>query len=146
VAIARGADKASFARELGAGHYIDSTASNAAKALTDLGGARVILATVTNSEAMSAVVGGLGHRGLLLIAGASPEPIQISPLQLIAHRQSVAGWPSGSAIDSEDTLRFSAHAGVRPLIERYPLERAAEAYERMLSGAARFRVVLETGL
>jgi D-arabinose 1-dehydrogenase-like Zn-dependent alcohol dehydrogenase len=116
-----------------------------AKVLAELGGARVILATVTTSDAMSAVIGGLGYRGLLLVVGASLEPIQVSPLQLIMHRQSVAGWPSGSAIDSEDTLRFSAHLGIRPMIERYPLEHAAEAYDRMMSGKARFRVVLETG-
>ncbi|MBP1685696.1 MAG: alcohol dehydrogenase [Deltaproteobacteria bacterium] len=145
VAIARGADKATFARQLGAEQYIDSAAVDPGLALTELGGARVILATVTASEAMSAVIGGLGHRGLLLIVGASPEPIEVSPLQLIRNRLSVTGWPSGSAIDSEDTLRFSAHFGVRPMIERYPLDRAAEAYDRMMSGEARFRVVLETG-
>lgn len=145
VAIARGAEKDRFARQLGAEHYIDSAAVDPAAALSELGGARVILATVTASDAMSAVVGGLGHRGLLLVVGASAEPIRVSPHQLIANRLSITGWPSGSAIDSEDTLRFSAHFGVRALIERYPLARAAEAYERMMSGQARFRVVLETG-
>lgn len=145
VAIARGRDKEELALELGAHHYIDSQAQDVAKSLLEMGGAKVILATVTNADAMSAAVGGLGYRGTFLIVGASFEPVKVSPIQLIMGGQSVQGWASGASIDSEDTLKFSALSGVRPLIERYPLERAAEAYERMMSGGARFRVVIETG-
>jgi len=145
VAIARGQDKAKSAQELGAHHYIDSTAQDVAKSLQELGGAKLILATVTNSDAMTATIGGLHFDGTLLVVGASPEPIKISPIQLLGGRLSLKGWASGAAIDSEDTLRFSALSGVRPMIEPYPLERAAQAYERMMSGKARFRVVLETG-
>jgi D-arabinose 1-dehydrogenase-like Zn-dependent alcohol dehydrogenase len=145
VAIARGQDKSKLALELGAHHYIDSTTQDVAKSLAELGGAKVILSTVTNADAMTAAIGGLGRRGMFLIVGASFEPIKVSPLQLIGQGQSIQGWASGTSIDSEDTLRFSALSGVRPLIERYPLERAAEAYDRMMSGGARFRVVLETG-
>ena len=143
VAIARGRDKERLARELGAHHYIDSESQDPAPALQALGGARVILATVTNSQAMSRVVGGLGTDGQLLVVGASGEPIEVSPFQLIPGRRSVAGWPSGTPIDSEDTLNFSAMTGVRPRIEVYPLHRAAEAYDRMMSGKARFRVVIQ---
>jgi D-arabinose 1-dehydrogenase-like Zn-dependent alcohol dehydrogenase len=146
VAIARGQDKAKFAKELGAHHYIDSQSEDVAKALTKLGGAKVVLATVTNADAMTATIGGLGFDGTLLIVGVSPEPIKVSPLQLVMKRQSVRGWPSGVAIDSEDTLRFGAESGVLPLIERFPLEQASAAYDRMMSGHARFRVVLETGI
>jgi D-arabinose 1-dehydrogenase-like Zn-dependent alcohol dehydrogenase len=145
VAIARGADKGPFAKQLGAQHYIDSTAENVAEALQQLGGAKVILATVTSADAMTNAFGGLGANGTMLIVGASMEPLKVAPLQLINGRKSIKGWPSGIATDSEDTLRFAARTGVRPLIERYPLERAAEAFERMMSGKARFRVVLETG-
>jgi D-arabinose 1-dehydrogenase-like Zn-dependent alcohol dehydrogenase len=145
VAIARGQEKAKTAHELGAHHYIDSLTQDVAKSLADLGGAKLILATVTNADAMTAALGGLGYRGTLLIVGASPEPLKVSPIQLIMQRRSIQGWASGTSIDSEDTLKFSAMSGVRPLIERYPLERAAGAYDRMMSGAARFRVVLETG-
>lgn len=145
VAIARGADKAKFAGELGAKHYIDSTAENVARALQKLGGAKTILATVTNAEAMSAAVGGLGHEGKFVVLGAVQDPLKVNTLPMLGGRQSLQGWPSGAAIDSEDTLKFSAAMGVRPLIEKYPLEKAAEAYERMMSGKARFRVVLETG-
>jgi D-arabinose 1-dehydrogenase-like Zn-dependent alcohol dehydrogenase len=145
VGIARGQDKAKLALELGAHHYIDSLTQDVAKSLAELGGAKLILATVTNTDAMSAAVGGLGYRGTLLIVGASFEPLKVSPLQLIMQGQSIQGWASGTSIDSEDTLKFSVLSGVRPLIERYPLERAAAAYDRMMSGAARFRVVLETG-
>jgi D-arabinose 1-dehydrogenase-like Zn-dependent alcohol dehydrogenase len=143
VAIARGGDKAELARKLGAHHYIDSRAENVAERLTALGGASVVLATVTNAKAMSAVVEGLGVGGKLLVVGASPEPIEVSPFQLIGQRRSIQGWPAGVAADSEDTLRFSALSGVRPMLENYPLERAAEAYARMMSGEARFRVVLD---
>ena len=144
VAIARGRDKEALARKLGAQHYLDSEAQNVAAELTKLGGAQVILATVTSAKAMSAVIDGLGVDGKLLVVGASADPIEVSPFQLISARRSVQGWPSGSAIDSEDTLAFSALSGVRPMIETMPLERAAEAYERMMSGKARFRMVLTT--
>jgi D-arabinose 1-dehydrogenase-like Zn-dependent alcohol dehydrogenase len=145
VAIARGADKRAFALDLGARHYIDSTTQDVAAELTRLGGARVILATVTDAKSMSAAVGGLGIDGKLLVVGASAEPIEVSPFALIGGRRSIAGWPSGTATDSEDTMAFSVLAGIRPLTETYPLERAAEAFERMMSGKARFRVVLTTG-
>jgi D-arabinose 1-dehydrogenase-like Zn-dependent alcohol dehydrogenase len=142
VAIARGADKEPLARKLGAHVYLDSTSQNVAAELTKLGGARVILATATDSKAMTAVIGGLGIDGRLVVVGASPEPIEVSPLALIPGRRSIMGWPSGTASDSEDTLDFSVLAQIRPLIETYPLERAPEAFERMMSGKARFRVVL----
>jgi D-arabinose 1-dehydrogenase-like Zn-dependent alcohol dehydrogenase len=142
VAIARGADKGPLARTLGAQHYIDSQASDAAAELVKLGGARVILATVTNGKAMSAVLGGLGVDGKLVIVGAPPDPLDVPALPLVLGRRSITGWPSGTSIDSQDTLAFSVLAGVRPMTEVFPLERADEAYERMLSGKARFRVVL----
>jgi D-arabinose 1-dehydrogenase-like Zn-dependent alcohol dehydrogenase len=142
VAIARGADKKALALKLGADRYIDSTTENVAAELTKLGGARIVLATVTDSKSMSAAVGGLGIGGKLLIVGASMEPIEVSPLALIGGRRSIAGWPSGTASDSEDTLAFSVLSQIRPLIETYPLEQAPQAFERMMSGKARFRVVL----
>lgn len=142
VAIARGTDKEPLARKLGAHHYIDSTTQNVAAELTKLGGARVILATVTDSKSMSGAVGGLGIDGKLLVVGASMQPIEVSPLALISSRRSIAGWPSGTARDSEDTLSFSVLSNIRPMIETFPLKRASEAYERMMSGKARFRVVL----
>lgn len=145
VAIARGADKARFAYELGARHYIDSTAQNVAEALSKLGGARVILSTVTDADAMTAAIGGLGYAGEFVLLGVAPKPLLVPMIPLILQRQSVHGWPSGTAIDSEDTLKFSEMTGVLPLIEKYPLDRAPEAYARMMSGKARFRVVLETG-
>jgi D-arabinose 1-dehydrogenase-like Zn-dependent alcohol dehydrogenase len=145
VAIARGAEKEQFARDLGARHYIDSTATDVAAALQKLGGARVILATVTDADAMSAALGGLGHRGEFVIVGVPAKPVQAAVPGLVMQRQSIHGWPSGTSIDSEDTLKFSEISGALPLIEKYPLDRAAEAYERMMSGKARFRVVLETG-
>jgi D-arabinose 1-dehydrogenase-like Zn-dependent alcohol dehydrogenase len=141
-AIARGKDKANLALGLGARRYIDSEAEDAAKVLTEMGGAKVILTTVTDAKAMSALIEGLGIDGKLIVVGASADPIQVSPLQLIGKRRSIAGWPSGRAADSEDTMRFSTLANVRPMVETYPLARAAEAYERMLSGKARFRVVI----
>ncbi len=144
VAIARGKDKGPLARELGAWRYVDSQAGDPAAALRELGGARVILATVTNGPAMSAVLGGLGVNGTLMILGA-PESLQASPFLLIAGRRSIKGWYSGTSIDSQETLAFSVLTGVRSMNEVFPLERAAEAYERMLSGGARFRVVLTTG-
>jgi D-arabinose 1-dehydrogenase-like Zn-dependent alcohol dehydrogenase len=142
IAIARGPDKKKLALELGAHRYIDSTAEDAAKILTELGGAKVILATVINAKAMSAMIGGLGIDGKLLVVGASPEPIEVPPFDLISKRCSVAGWPSGRSADSEDTMRFSLLEDIRPLIETYPLAEAAKGYARMMSGEARFRVVL----
>jgi D-arabinose 1-dehydrogenase-like Zn-dependent alcohol dehydrogenase len=142
VAIARGADKAPFAKKLGAAHYIDSTSEDVAKALTQLGGAAVVLATVTDAKSMTATIGGLGIDGKLLVLGASVDPIEVSPLMLIGQRRNISGWPSGTSADSEDTLRFSAQSDVKAMIETYPLARAPEAYERMMSGKARFRVVI----
>jgi D-arabinose 1-dehydrogenase-like Zn-dependent alcohol dehydrogenase len=146
VAIARGTEKAALARKLGAHHYVDSTAEDAAGALNTLGGARVVLATVTNAKAMSAAIGGLAVDGKLIVIGASPEALEVSPLLLISARRSILGWPSGTSIDSEDTMAFSVLTGIRPMIETMPLERASEAYDRMMSGDARFRMVLTTGL
>jgi len=145
VAIARGKDKEPLARKLGAHHYIDSQTENVSEQLQKLGGAKVVLATATSNKAMADTLGGLGLNGKLLILGASFEPLQVNTLPMIGQRQSIAGWPSGSSMDSEDTLAFSALTGVRPMTETYPLERAAEAYERMMSNQARFRVVLTTG-
>ena len=144
VAIARGKDKEPLAKQLGASAYIDSSAQDPAAALQQLGGARVILATVTNGEAMSAVQGGLGINGTLLIIGAVPS-LSISSMQLLFGRQSVKGWYSGTSIDSQDTLAFSALTGVRSMNETFPLDRVTEAYDRMMSGKARFRVVLTMG-
>jgi len=141
VGIARGQDKEPLARKLGAHHYIDSQAQDAAAELQKLGGAKVILATVTNGDAMAAVQGGLGLNGCMVIVGAA-DAMQVSPLLLIMGRRSVKGWYSGTARDSEDTLSFSVLAGVRSMNESYPLAKAAEAYDRMMSGRARFRVVL----
>lgn len=144
VAIARGKDKENLARSLGARHYIDSQAQNPVDVLTKLGGAHVILATVTDAGAMSAVIGGLGVDGKLIVVGAAFEPLKVSGLELLSGRRSIVGWASGVAADSQDTLAFSVLAGVRPMTEVFPLARAAEAYERMMSGKARFRVVLVT--
>jgi alcohol dehydrogenase len=141
VAIARGKEKESLARELGARHYIDSQTQDPSAELTKLGGAKVILATVTDGDAMAAVVGGLRANGTLLVIGAAPS-LTVSPGILIRGCLTVKGWYSGTSIDSEDTLAFSALNGVRSMNEVYPLERVAEAYQRMLSGKARFRVVL----
>jgi D-arabinose 1-dehydrogenase-like Zn-dependent alcohol dehydrogenase len=142
VAIARGKDKAPLAKQLGAQIYLDSETQNVAAELMKLGGAKVIIATVTSGKAMEAVVAGLGVNGKLIVLGAAHEPLQISALDLIMARRSIGGWPSGSSIDSQDTLTFSSLTGVRSMNEIYPLEKAAEAYERMMSGKARFRVVL----
>jgi D-arabinose 1-dehydrogenase-like Zn-dependent alcohol dehydrogenase len=144
VAIARGRDKEPLARQLGAWYYIDSQAQDAAAELAKLGGAKVILATVTSGKAMSAVLGGLGVNGQLIILGAAAEPLEVPAGLLIVGRQSIMGWLSGTSIDSQDTLSFSVLTGVRAMTEVFPLERAAEAYERMMSGKARFRVVLTT--
>jgi D-arabinose 1-dehydrogenase-like Zn-dependent alcohol dehydrogenase len=141
-AIARGTEKEELARKLGAHHYIDSTASDPGQELQKLGGAKVILATVTSAQAMTAVIGGLGVRGKLIVVGASMDPIEVPPAMLIGGSKSIVGHASGTSRDSEDTLGFSTLSGVRPMIETYPLEQAPAAYERMLSGDARFRVVL----
>jgi D-arabinose 1-dehydrogenase-like Zn-dependent alcohol dehydrogenase len=145
VAIARGVDKESLSRKLGASYYIDSRAQDAAAELVKLGGARVILATVTSGKAMSAVLGGLGVNGKLMVLGAADAPLEVNAGLMIGGRRSIMGWPSGNSIDSQDTLRFSAQSGVRAMTEVFSLERAAEAYERMMSGKARFRAVLTTG-
>ena len=144
VAIARGKDKEALARKLGAFQYIDSQSQDPAAELTKLGGAKVILATVTNGPAMSATVPGLAPHGRLIVLGAA-DNIQASPLVLISGERSIEGWYSGTSIDSQDTLAFSVQSGVRSMNEVYPLERAAEAYDRMMSGKARFRVVLTMG-
>src|SRR5882672_2315548 len=141
VGIARGKDKEPLARKLGAAVYIDSQAQDPAAELLKLGGAKVILATVTNGDAMSAVQGDLALDGTLMVVGAA-ESMQVSPLSLLMGCRSVKGWYSGTSIDSQDTLAFSKRTGVRPMTETYPLERASEAYDRMMSGKARFRVVL----
>ncbi|MFD5461841.1 alcohol dehydrogenase catalytic domain-containing protein [Kitasatospora sp. NPDC127059] len=145
VAIARGAEKEPLAYQLGADHYIDSTAGDVAEALQALGGAKVVLATVTNSDAMSATVDGLGRRGELIVVGASVDQLAINPLQLIARDRTVHGHSSGSALDTEDTLRFAARTGVRAWIEELPLEESAAAVAKMSSGRARFRMVVTTG-
>ncbi len=144
VAIARGKDKEPLAKQLGAWRYLDSQSQDPAAELQKLGGARVVLATVTNAEAMSAVMGGLGVHGRFMIIGAVPA-LTVPSLQLLTFRQAVQGWYSGTASDSQDTLKFSALEGVRSMNEVYPLEKAEEAYQRMMSGKARFRVVLKTG-
>lgn len=143
VAIARGKDKEPLARKLGAHAYIDSLAEDPAASLQKLGGAKAILATVTDGNAMSATQGGLSINGTLIVIGAA-QSVQVSPLLLIGGRRSIQGWYSGTGIDSQDTLAFSALHGVRSMNEVYPLERASDAYERMMSGKARFRVVLTT--
>jgi len=142
VAIARGKDKEALAKKLGARHYIDSSVQNVAEALTALGGAKVILATVTSGKAMSATLGGLAIDGKLIMVGISEEPVEVPIVKFIVGRHSVQGWPCGTSADSQDTLAFSVQAGIRPMVEEFPLERAAEAYDRMMSGKARFRVVL----
>ena len=146
VAIARGGDKEALARQLGAHIYLDSQAQDVAAELTRLGGAKVILATVTSGRAMSAVIPGLAVRGRLVVVGVGMDPIEVSTLDLIAGSRTVTGHASGASIDSQDTLAFSALSGVRPTIETVPLERAAEAYDKMMRNEARFRMVLTTGL
>lgn len=141
-AIARGPQDAPLAKKLGASLYIDGRAERAAQVLGREGGARVILATAPSSKAMSEVIDGLAPNGKLIVLGATLEPIEVSPLQLISGSRTLQGWASGTPTDSEDTLRFAELSGVRPMIETYPLERAAEAYARMMSGKAEFRVVL----
>ncbi|HEY6367223.1 MAG TPA: zinc-binding dehydrogenase, partial [Candidatus Binatia bacterium] len=145
IAIARGMDKEPLARKLGASHYIDSKTQDPGAELLKLGGAKVVLATVTNGDAMSATLSGLGVNGKLVILGAAAEPLQVPGIPLLLRRRSILGWPSGSSMESQDTLNFSLLAGVRAMSEVFPLERAAEAYEHMMSGKARFRAVLTTG-
>ena len=142
VAIGRGADKQDLVKKLGAHEYIDTNAGPPAEVLQKLGGAKVILATAPDSKAMSALMDGVGANGKLLVVGAGFEPLTITPLQLISGRKAIQGWASGTARDSEDTLQYSSLTGVRPMIERYPLEKAADGYQQMISGKARFRVVL----
>ncbi len=141
-AIGRGPENGALAKKLGAHYYIDSAATDPAAELQKLGGARVILATAPNSKSMSALIDGLGNNGTLMVVGATVDPIEVTPLQLILPRREVQGWPSGTPTDSEDTLRFAEMTGVRPMIEKYPLAKATEAYARMMSGKAQFRVVL----
>ncbi len=141
-AVGRGPGNAALAKKLGAHVYVDSKATNAAEELQKLGGAQAILATAPSSKAMSELFNGLGPNGKLMVIGAAFEAIEVTPIQLITGSRSIQGWSSGTATDSEDTLNFSVLTGVRPMIETYPLEKAGEAYARMLSGDAQFRVVL----
>jgi D-arabinose 1-dehydrogenase-like Zn-dependent alcohol dehydrogenase len=141
-AIGRGSENAAPAKKLGASAYIDSKSTNAAEALQKLGGAQLILATAPSSKAMSELIDGLGPNGKLMVVGVAFEPIEVTPVQLVTGSRIVQGWAGGTPTDSEDALRFAELAGVRPMIETYPLEKAAEAYARMLSGNAQFRVVL----
>ena len=142
VAIARGRDKEQFARSLGATDYVDSLDGDPAAQLQKLGGARLVLSTITAAAAMEPVLNGLAVDGQLLVVGASPEPLPVDTAAMIGARHSIKAWPSGTCADSEDTMRFSVQTGVRAIIETMPLERAQEAFERMMSGAARFRMVL----
>jgi D-arabinose 1-dehydrogenase-like Zn-dependent alcohol dehydrogenase len=141
-AIGRGSENAAVAKKLGAALYIDSKATNATEELQKLGGAQVILATAPSSKAMSGLIDGLGPNGKLMVIGATADPIEVTPIQLISGSRTIQGWASGTPVDSEDTLRFAELTGVRPMIETYPLEKAAEGYARMMSGHAEFRVVL----
>jgi D-arabinose 1-dehydrogenase-like Zn-dependent alcohol dehydrogenase len=145
VAIARGQDKCPLAKQLGAHVYIDSTTHDFAAELQKLGGAKVILSTLTDAASLSAAVNGLGANGKLVIVGVPEKPFDVNVMPLIAGSRSIIGWYSGTGMDSEDTLNFSALAGVKPMTETYPLEKAAEAFDRIMSGKARFRVVLTTG-
>ena len=141
-AIGRGAENEGLAKKLGASVYIDSKSTDAAGALQKLGGAQVILATAPSSKAMSELINGLGPNGKLMVVGVAAEPIEVTPVQLVNGSHTIQGWASGTPADAEDTLRFAELSGVRPMIETYPLEKAAEAYARMMSGNAQFRVVL----
>jgi D-arabinose 1-dehydrogenase-like Zn-dependent alcohol dehydrogenase len=144
VAIGRGADKKPLATKLGAHEYIDTSSGAPAEALQKFGGANVILATAPDSKSISSMVDGLAVNGTLLVVGAAFDSLTVTPIQLISGRKRLQGWAAGTGKDSEDTLRFSTLSGVRPMIEKYPLEKAAEAYDQMISGRARFRVVLTT--
>jgi len=141
-AIGRGSENAAIAKKLGASVYIDSKATNAAEELQRLGGAQVILATAPSSKSMSELINGLAPNGKLMVVGATSDPIEVTPIQLISGVRAIQGWAAGTPTDSEDTMRFAELTGVRPMIETYPLEKAAEAYARMISGKAEFRVVL----
>jgi D-arabinose 1-dehydrogenase-like Zn-dependent alcohol dehydrogenase len=141
-AVGRGPESAPLAKKLGASVYIDNQATNAAEELQKLGGAQVILATAPSSKAMSELIDGLGPKGKLMVVGADFDPVEVTPVQLISGNRAIQGWASGTPADTEDTLRFAELTGVRPMIETYPLEKAAEAYARMMSGKAQFRVVL----
>ncbi|HTC65371.1 MAG TPA: alcohol dehydrogenase [Candidatus Saccharimonadales bacterium] len=141
-AIGRGSENETLAKKLGASVYINSQKGSAAEALKKMGGAQVILATAPSSKAMSELIDGLGPNGKLMVIGAAFEPIEVTPVQLIFGSRTIQGWASGTPTDSEDTMRFAELSGVRPMIETYPLEKAAEAYARMMSGKAEFRVVL----
>ncbi|HTF33253.1 MAG TPA: alcohol dehydrogenase [Myxococcota bacterium] len=143
-AVGRGSGNAALAKKLGADVYVDSAAAEPAAELKKLGGARVILATAPSGKAMSALVGGLGVNGTLVVVGAPLDQMEVPPLQLIFGKKGIQGWSAGIPTDSEDTLRFAEMTGVRPMIEKYPLAKAAEAYDRMMSGKAEFRVVLTT--
>jgi D-arabinose 1-dehydrogenase-like Zn-dependent alcohol dehydrogenase len=145
IAIARGTDKEPLAKQLGARHYIDSTVGDPAAELQRLGGAKIIVATATSAQAMAATIGGLSLDGRLVVLGADFTPMALNTAALIGKRTGLYGWPSGSSIDSEDTMKFAAMTGVRPMTETFPLEQAQEAYDRMISNKARFRVVLTTG-
>src|SRR6202045_1024000 len=144
-AIGRGSESAALAKKLGASEYIDNKVTNAAEALQKLGGAQVILATAPSSKAMSEVIDGLGPNGKLVVVGATLDPIEVTPVQLITGSRAIQGWASGTPTDAEDTLRFAELTGVRPMIETYPLEKAAEASARMMSGKGQFRVALASG-
>ena len=143
VAISTSDSKKELAEELGAHHFINSKQKDAAKELQNMGGAKLILATAPNSEAITSVIGGLGIDGKLLMVAATGDPIEVSPMELLMGRKSVAGWPSGTAMDSEDTLKFSAMTGTKPKIEEYSLDKVSEAYDKMINNKARFRVVLK---
>jgi D-arabinose 1-dehydrogenase-like Zn-dependent alcohol dehydrogenase len=145
VAIGRGSDKEPLAKKLGAHAYIDAGSTDAADELKKLGGARLILATAPDAKSISGIVGGLAGSGKLLVVGVPFEPISVAVMQIVGRRNAIQGWPSGSSIDSEDTLRFSGLSGVRPMIEKYPLSKVNEAFEQMSSGRVRFRVVLTLG-
>src|ERR671918_1532525 len=145
VAIGRGMDEEELVKKLGARRYIDSRSENAVEELTKLGGAKVILATVPSGKAMSRVLGGLAVNGKLIVIGASNELLQVPPNFLLSGRRSIVGWPSGTSMDSQDTLSFNVLSGVRSMNEVFPLERATAAYDLMMSGKARFRAVLTTG-
>jgi D-arabinose 1-dehydrogenase-like Zn-dependent alcohol dehydrogenase len=145
VAIARGEDKGPLAKQLGAHIYIDTTIQDPAKELQKLGGAQIILSTVTSAKALEWVIDGLAPAGKFILVGAPDGPIVANPFPMLLGRRTIAGWPSGTGMDSEDTLKFSALTGVKPMIETYPLEKSEEAYARMMSGQARFRVVVTTG-
>jgi D-arabinose 1-dehydrogenase-like Zn-dependent alcohol dehydrogenase len=141
-AIGRGSESAALAKKLGANVYIDSKTTNAAEELKKLGGAQVILATAPSSKAMSELFDGLGPNGKLMVVGVAFDSLEVTPVQLVTGSRTIQGWASGTSADEEDTLHFAELSGVRPMIETYPLEKAAEAYARMMSGKAEFRVVL----